>query len=148
MAALSFAAVSFYWGFGGVWGVDTLGGDIARLARARDPGLLALNWTAGGLKLAGGVLALALVQHWGRRLPRRPLILAARAGAILLTVYGLVQTVSVLLVHLGVVDLESPVPAEVIQWRLLLWEPWFLVWGLLLGATVWPNRVLSRQRGS
>jgi hypothetical protein len=32
-----------------------------------------------------------------------------------------------------------PVEAEVVHWRLLLWEPWFVVWGLLLGAASWPD---------
>jgi hypothetical protein len=142
-AAFSFAVVSTYWGLGGVWGIDTLGGDLATRARARDPVILALNWAAAVLKLAGGVLALALVQSWGRRLPNRPLIMTARAGAVLLIIYGTVQTASVLLVRLGVVRLADPVEPDVILWRLLLWEPWFLVWGLLLGAAVWPRSVLN-----
>jgi hypothetical protein len=144
VAAFSFAVVSVYWGLGGVWGIDTLGGDLATRARARDPVLLGLNWAAAVLKVAGGILALALVQSWGRRLPDRPLIMTARAGAVLLIIYGTVQTAGVLLVRLGVVRLADPVEPDVILWRLLLWEPWFLVWGLLLGATVWPRGVLNQ----
>src|SRR3990170_4827857 len=119
--------------------MGTLGGDIERLARARDPVILAANWAAAVLKLAGGALALALVQPWGRRLPRRPLVVAARIGAVLLTVYGTVQLVGVLLAHVGVVEPATPVAPAVAYWRLLLWEPWFAVWGLLLGAAAWPD---------
>lgn len=144
-AAFSFAVVSIYWGLGGRWGLDTLGGDIERLARARDPAILAANWAAAVLKLAGGALALALVQPWGRRLPRRPVVVSARIGAVLLTVYGAVQLAGVLLVHVGVTEVATPVASEVVYWRLLLWEPWFVVWGLLLGAAAWPDATGARR---
>lgn len=138
-AAFSFAAVSIYWGLGGLRGPNTLGEDIERLARARDPVILPANRAAAVLKLAGGALALALVQPWGRRLPRQPLVVAARAGAVLLTIYGTVQLAGVLLAHVGVVEPATRVASEVVYWRLLLWEPWFVVWGLLLAAAAWPG---------
>src|SRR3990170_3272467 len=108
--------------------MGTLGGDIERLARARDPVIMAANWAGAVLKLAGGALALALVQTWGRRLPRRPLVVSARVGAVVLTVYGVVQLAGVLLAHVGVVEPATPVAPEVVYWRLLVWEPWFVVW--------------------
>ena len=36
-----------------------------------------------------------------------------------------------------------PVEAELVHWRLLLWEPWFVVWGLLLGAASWPDATVA-----
>ncbi len=135
--AFAFAAVSIYWGLGGTAGVDTLGGRIEELAVARDPVIVTLVWVTGLLKVAGGVLALALVRPWGNRLPRRWLVRGAWAGAVLLTVYGLVQVTSVALVALGVLTPSEPVEPLVLWWRLLLWEPWFLVWGVLLGLSAW-----------
>ena len=61
-----------------------MGGRIEELALARDPALIAMVWFAGVLKVLGGLLALALVQPWGRRLPRRWLLRAAWGGAGLL----------------------------------------------------------------
>lgn len=122
---------------GGTAGVSTLGGRIEELALARDPMIITLVWVTGLLKVAGGVLALALVQPWGRRLPRRWLMGGAWAGAVLLTVYGTVQVSSVALVALGVLTPTQPVEPVVLWWRLLLWEPWFLLWGVLLGLSAW-----------
>lgn len=135
--AFAFAAVSFYWGFGGMVGVSTLGGRIEELALARDPMIITMVWVTGVLKVAGGVLALALVQPWGHKLPRWWLLLAAWGGAVLLTVYGLLQMTSVALVAFGVITPTQPVEPTVLWWRLLLWEPWFVAWGLLLGLTAW-----------
>ncbi len=138
--AFAFAAVSFYWGLGGTAGVNTLGGRIEELALARDPMIITMIWVTGILKVAGGLLALALVRPWGLRLPRRWLVRGAWTGAALLTVYGLVQVSSVALVAVGVLTPTQPVEPVVLWWRLLLWEPWFLLWGVLLGLTAWVER--------
>ena len=135
--AFAFAAVSFYWGAGGLVGVSTLGGRIEELALARDPAIIAMVWVTGVLKVLGGLLALALVQPWGRRLPRQWLLRAAWGGAGLLTVYGLLQTTFVALIAFGVITPTQPVESTVLRWRLLLWEPWFLLWGVLLALAAW-----------
>ena len=69
------------------WGVE-----IERLGRARDPDLVAAAWAATVLKVLGALLALALGRPWGRRLPRRLLLVTAWAGAVVLTLYGALQT--------------------------------------------------------
>ncbi len=66
------AVPSFDWAVGGTAGLDTVGGTIEQLARARDPAGVALGMGAGILKVAGGLLA--LVRPWGRRVPRRLLL--------------------------------------------------------------------------
>lgn len=130
--AFAFAGVSFYWAAGGMAGVSTVGGSIERMAIARAPGFVTVLWVTAALKLVGGVLALALTRPWARKLSRRWLLRAAWGAAILLTLYGAVQTASVALVRVGVSP-DPPVDSTVLWWRLLLWEPWFLLWGVLLG---------------
>lgn len=130
--AFAFAAVSAYWGLGGSLGVDTLGGRIEALARAHDPGLLALTWVAAVLKAAGGLLALALVQSWGGRFPRRLLLLLAWGGAAVLVLYGGAQVAIEALVELHVLHLAGTVDWYALRWHLALWDLWFLAWGLLL----------------
>ena len=143
--AFAFAAVSLVWALGSTLGLDTLGGTIERRARAGDPVLRAANLVALVLKVLGGVLALALVQRWGRRLPRRLLLALGWSGATILVLYGLVQTTSVGLVALGVVVPAEPLSDRALLWRLFLWEPWFLAWGLLLaGATLRSQRLSSQ----
>ena len=134
VVASAFAAVSLAWALGSTVGLDTLGGSIERLGRERDPALLAANAVALVLKVLGAVLALALVQPWGRRLPRRLLLTLGWSGATVLVLYGMLQVTSVALVATGVVVPSVPITHRVLMWRLLLWEPWFLVWGLLLGG--------------
>lgn len=146
--AFVFAAVSFYWGAGGRLGLSTLGGSIQEMALARDPVIVTLVWVTGVGKVAGGVLALALVRPWGRRLPRRLLLLAAWSGAALLTTYGVLQVASVAAVALGIITPSQPLPTTVLRWRLLLWEPWFLLWGILLGWAAWSTASTSGDEPS
>jgi hypothetical protein len=131
-AAFAFAVPSLYWAAGGMAGVGTLGGRIEELARQRDTGLVVATWVAFALKILGGILALALVRSWGRRLPRRAVLLTSWAGAVLLIVYGALQTGTVALIAAGVVNDTQGLSSGARRWRLFLWEPWFLVWGLLL----------------
>ena len=146
--AFAFAAVSLVWALGSTAGLDTLGGTIERRARAGDPVLLAANLVALVLKVLGGVLALALVQPWGRRLPRRLLLTLGWLGASVLVLYGLLQTTSVALVALGVVVPAEPLSDRALTWRLFLWEPWFLLWGLALAGATLRRQRLSSQRTS
>lgn len=77
--AFLFAALSFYWGLGGRAGAATL--DPALMAAADDPWFVAIGlWGVGVVKALGGLVALALVLPWGRRLPGWFLRTAAWAG--------------------------------------------------------------------
>lgn len=67
--AFLFAALSFYWALGGIAGIDAVSPAIVSLARARVPWLIALLWITGILKIGSGLIALALIQPWGRRIP-------------------------------------------------------------------------------
>jgi Protein of unknown function (DUF3995) len=86
--ALLSALPSFYWALGGTAGLDTVGGRIQELGRAHDPKAVVLGAGAGVLKVAGGLLALALARPWGRAVPRRMLLGAAWAASLVLTGYG------------------------------------------------------------
>jgi hypothetical protein len=132
--ALVSAAVSCYWALGGTAGVGTLGGTLEELVRDRDPRAVALGVAAGLLKAAGGLLALALVRPWGRRVPPRLLLATAWGASAVLTIYGAVLVVAGALVLGGVLDPAGPVDRTALWWRVLVWDLWFLVWGVLLGA--------------
>jgi hypothetical protein len=89
--ALLSAVPNFYWALGGTAGLDTVGGTIEELARSRNPAGVALGIGADVLKLAGALLALALLRPWGRLVPRRLLLGAAWAASVVLTAYGGLQ---------------------------------------------------------
>ena len=59
---------------------------------------------------------------------------AAWGGAAVLTLYGVSQTTLAALVWLGQLEVEQDFSASELRWRMLLWEPWLLVWGVLLGV--------------
>jgi hypothetical protein len=146
--ALLSAIPSFYWAAGGTIGLDTVGGAIEELARARDPASVALGIGAGVVKVAAGVLALALVRPWGRRAPRRLLGGVAWAASVVLTLYGgLLVTVGALVLA-GAIRPADPVDRTALRWHVLLWDLWFLVWGLLLGVAAWHYGRQSRDRGA
>jgi amino acid transporter len=132
-----YALVSAYWGAGGTLGLDTLGGELEDLARDRDPALIAVVWLTAGLKAIGAVLALAVVQPWGRRLPRRPLRAAAWGASAVLVLYGGALVVGQALLEAGVIEPAADGDRQAVRWHLFLWDPWFLIWGLLLGMATW-----------
>jgi hypothetical protein len=145
--ALLYAVPSFYWALGGTAGLDTVGGAIEQLGRTRDPAGVALAIGAGVLKVAGGLLALALVRPWGRALPRRLLGGVAWAASVVLTAYGGLLVVVGALVLSGLVSPVGPVDRTALRWHVLLWDLWFLVWGLLLGVAAWHYGRESGSRG-
>jgi hypothetical protein len=135
--ALLSAVPSFYWALGGTAGLDTVGGAIEELGRAHDPRGVALGAAAGVLKVAGGLLALALVRPWGRAVPRWLLLGAAWAASMVLTAYGGLLVAVGTLVLTGVLRPAGPVDRTALRWHVMLWDLWFLVWGLLLGVAAW-----------
>jgi hypothetical protein len=156
--AFLFAAVSFYWGAGGTFGLDTVGREAVALSRSGNVWVYLALWFAGLVKVAGGLLALALVRPWGSRLfPRWMLLVAGWTGAVLLVLYGGVQLGVQLLVKSGAIQAPADMDRRGFYGHLYLWDPWFLLWGLLLGVAVisytfrppgaiWPGRA-AEPRG-
>src|SRR5215207_6982161 len=115
--ALLYAVPSFYWALGGTAGLDTVGGAIEELSRSRDPAGIALGLGAGVLKVAGALLALALVRPWGRGIPRRLLLGAAWAASTVLTAYGGLLVAVGALVLTGVINPAGPVDRRALRWH-------------------------------
>jgi Protein of unknown function (DUF3995) len=140
---LLYAAVSLYWALGGTWLLDTIGGSLEEQARAGTVGVRLLVWAAVALKLIAAVLPLLAL----RRLPRpawhRTVWVLAWAEAAVLTIYGLVWTAGGLLAQAGVIHVFTSDPRAQ-AWHAYLWDPWFLVWGLLVAAAL----LLGRHRRS
>jgi uncharacterized protein DUF3995 len=130
-----FAAISLYWALGGMIGLDTVGGEIEKLARAGQGGVLA--WGATLLKAAGVVFALALVQRWGRVFPRMLMLVAGWAATAVLIGYGGLTVGGELLVATGAVEAPAGIDWYALHWHLALWDPYFVVWGVLLGIATW-----------
>ena len=137
VVAFAYALVSLYWAVGGHRLVSTVGGYVAHFARQGGavPVVLALAATAA--KVAGGLLALALVRPWGRVIPRRWLLAGATAASVLLVGYGGLSVLLGALVLSGVIHPAGGVDRTALRWHVGVWDLWFLVWGILLAlATV------------
>ena len=137
VVAFTYALVSLYWAVGGHRLVSTVGGYVAQFARQGGavPVLLALAATAA--KVAGGLLALALVRPWGRVIPRRLLLAGATAVSVLLVGYGGLSVLLGALVLSGVIHPAGGVDRTALRWHVGVWDLWFLIWGILLAlATV------------
>lgn len=132
--ALVFAALSFYWAAGGTAGVHTLSKAIREPALRRDSGFVAILWATAVLKVLAGLLALAFVRPWGATVPRRLLLVAGWGVAAFLTLYGGLGMTGALLTDLGVTESAATGSA---RWYLFLWDPIWVVGGLLFLATVW-----------
>src|SRR5215471_13329997 len=137
VVAFAYALVSLYWAVGGHRLVSTVGGYVAQFARQGGavPVLVALAATA--VKVAGGLLALALVRPWGRVIPRRWLLAGSTAASVLLVGYGGLNVLVGALVLSGVIHPAGSVDRTALRWHVGVWDLWFLVWGILLAlATI------------
>jgi len=128
--------VSVYWGLGGTWLASTVGGAIEKGALAGNAGVILAVWVAAILKVIAAVLPLLVVGRLRRSASNRKLWLLAWIEAAIVTVYGLVLTASGLLLQAGVIHASASADHRALAWHAYLWDPWFLIWGLLVGGAL------------
>jgi hypothetical protein len=128
--AIAYAAVSAYWALGGTALLDTVGGSIERIGRDDGIGAKLGLWAIVVAKLVAAAVPIVAI-GW-RRVTRRDRVVRrlAQLEAVVLTLYGLVQTAVGLLVQAGVVSAGAHADRRALRWHAFLWDPWFLVWGL------------------
>jgi hypothetical protein len=147
-AGLAFASagVSLYWTAGGTALLDTVGGAIEDLARDRSPAAIALGTSAALLKVVAGVLALELLRlpAGGRR--RRVVLVANGAASAILCAWGGANVVAGALVLAGLIAPAADLDRRALRWHVLVWDMWFLVWGLVLALAVAAARRAARPR--
>jgi hypothetical protein len=129
--------MSFYWAAGGTAGAATIGDTITAPALARDPIVVATLWATGALKALAALLALALVQPWGRCIPHWMLLTAAWTAGIFMTLYAGANFAVRGLMATGLIDAPASMHTPVAQWHLLFWNAWWLLGGLLFTAAAW-----------
>jgi hypothetical protein len=132
IVAFAYALVSLYWAAGGQGLVSTVGGYVEQFARRGGAVPVLVAVAAAAVKVAGGLLALALVRPWGRDLPRRWLLVTAIGASALLVVYGGLNVAVASLVLSDVIHPSAGVDRTALRWHAGVWDLWFLVWGILL----------------
>jgi hypothetical protein len=132
--AFASAAVSLFWTLGGTLLLDTVGGALEDLARTRSPPAVMLGVATVAIKGAAGVLALQLA---GSAPPGRRVLVLTAAAAAVLSFWGGANVLAGSLVLAGVIDPGEPVDEHALRWHVVLWDPWFVVWGV---ALAWATR--------
>jgi len=148
-AGLAFASagVSAYWTLGGDRLLDTVGGEIERLARERSAGALALGATTVLLKVLAGALAVGLAQLDVGGTRRRLLLWANGLAGAVLCLWGAANVVVGALVLGGAIEPAADVDRRAIRWHVFVWDMWFLVWGVALAVAVAAARRDRSPRG-
>jgi hypothetical protein len=132
--ALLFAALSFFWAAGGRTGLHPLELEVA-------PGngvWIVINLGAGVLKVVIALITLALVQPWGWIFPRKLLRASAWLLGVGMSLYGGLGLVSDVLHLTGVIG--DPANGKWFFWYLVLWDPWWVLGGVLYLTAVWLAR--------
>jgi Protein of unknown function (DUF3995) len=138
------AAISAYWAVGGTGLLDTVGGSIARWGREGGVDVRLALTLIVVLKLVAAWLPLAAVRPCRSAIRR-----LAWLEAVILTVYGGVLTGAGLAVQAGIVDAGRDPDWKALGWHAYVWDPWFLVTGVLVLAALQVSRAgrpASRDR--
>ncbi|MGI8695900.1 MAG: DUF3995 domain-containing protein [Mycobacteriales bacterium] len=136
LAGLGNAAVSGYWATGGTGLLDTVGGVFERAGRNGGAKTTTLLWVVVAVKVLAAVLPVLVLRPSPGPMWQRLGWALAWVEAAILTVYGLVLTTTGLLVQAGVLRTARDADHRALAWHAYLWDPWFLVWGLLVIAAL------------
>jgi hypothetical protein len=134
IAAFAYALMSLYWAVGGHGLVSTVGGYVEQFAHRGGPVPVLVALAATVAKVAGGLLALALIRPWGRAVRRGWLLAGAAAASALLVLYGAVSVAVGALVLSGAIHPAGRVDRTALRWHVGVWDLWFLVWGIVLAV--------------
>jgi hypothetical protein len=136
VVGLPYAAISAYWAIGGTALLDTVGGVFEQAGRSGGTAVRIGLWAVVLVKIAAGALpVLALSRILGSGWHRLVWVLTW-VDAVILTLYGLVLTIAGLLIQADVVHTRADADHLALRWHAYLWDPWFLLWGLLAGAAL------------
>ena len=138
--AFVYAIPNVYWALGGEALLSTVGGSIEDVARDGGTPAFALGLASAGLKIAGGFLALGLAFPEKHQIPLRLLTAVAMIASVVLVLYGGALVTVGALVLTDVIEPGTAVDLAALRWHVLLWDPWFLIWGLLLGIAAYDLR--------
>jgi hypothetical protein len=151
VVGLAYVAISVYWAVGGKWLLDTVGISLSQPGQAGRAAALFAVWGAAALKAIAAalpVLAVLAGDSWPRtasQRPRRVVRVLAWIEAAILVGYGLILTVAGLLVQAGVISASAHADHLALRWHAYLWDPWFLLWGILVTVALWRSRPPERS---
>jgi hypothetical protein len=135
--SLAYAVPHVYWALGGGAGLSAVAPSASALPQWR-----AINWAASPVLVLAGLIGAGLIWSWGRS--RRwglALLLAALAGCSIAASHGVYGIVSRVLQVAGVTGVDGQAFDAArhpwVLWDLLVFEPWFLIEGVLFAVAGW-----------
>lgn len=135
--AILFGGLNLYWTFGGRWLTSRLGESLQESIAENDRQLMIAN-TIGGLgKLGLGALAITTILPVAVKIPTRVLSLLLITPGILMLLYGFANWSIVTASMLGLIDTPSSIGEASLVWYFWLWEPLWMIGGMLMLATWW-----------
>lgn len=123
-----FAIMSFYWATGGMAGVRSLGGEIYEISLNPELSFILVVWLTGFVKLLGVILLLMLLVKWRSTVKVKILYYITKSVGILLFLYGLLNFTTISLSAFNILDFNLDEYAAF--WRLVFWEPFWMIGGL------------------
>jgi hypothetical protein len=129
-----FTLVSVYWGLGGRIGVEQLGATIQDEVARGEALFWLVFWLGATAKAVWTAIGWAL---WRARRRIRPLLWLGWATGIGLTLYGGANWFSALAMQAGVIDVRAGIGEDALIWYVALWEPYWLLGGLLFLRATW-----------
>jgi hypothetical protein len=144
--AFAYALVSLYWAAGGHALISTVGGYVQRAVERGGAVALLAALAAVVAKVAGGLIALALVRPWEQAVRRRWLLIVSAGASALLVAYGGLSVLLGALVLSGAIHPAGGVDRTALRWHVGVWDLWFLAWGIFLAlATIgYARRTVNR----
>ncbi|WP_040979447.1 DUF3995 domain-containing protein [Oceanobacillus jeddahense] len=123
-----FAGMSFYWAMGGMLGVRSLGGEIYEMSLDPEPSFILIVWLTGFVKLLGALLLLLLVVPWKNAIISKVLYYFTKIAGVFLFVYGLLNFITISMSAFAILDMD--LEAHATFWRLVFWEPFWMIGGI------------------
>lgn len=114
--------------------LDTVGGAFERLGHSASPAVLAALWAVVLAKTIAAGLPVVVNRGLARPSLRGALRRLAWLAGWGLAAYGLVLAVPGLAIQAGLLHVGARADRRALPWHAYLWDPWFLVWGLLGSA--------------
>lgn len=136
LVGIGYAGISAYWVTGQTALLDTVGGSIERAARSGGLALAVGIWAVVVVKTVAAVLPVLALSRRFSSMQHRILWALACVEAVILTAYGLVLTGAGLLIQAKVVHTGPGANRRALAWHAYLWDPWFLLWGVLVSAAL------------
>jgi hypothetical protein len=128
---LGYAALNVYWAAGGHRWVDRYGSHLIGQAKQDGATFRMSSLVLAVLFLIAVILGIAAVVVPFDAPLRAPVRWLAWVAAGLISLYGVCMTAIGLAVQLQIAGVRADDP-DLFRWHAFVWDPWFLLWGVLL----------------